>query len=238
MSGRIFITGDKHGTFLPLFGLAEKMELQAADVLIIAGDAGYVWNEDYPYTVETLEQVFPGIIAFVDGNHENHALLNSMEVMEWMGGRVHRAGERVYHLMRGEIYSIYGNNIFTFGGARSVDKDRRKEGVSWWAEEEPSAAELAYGEKQLFSHLEEIDFVITHETPLFARKQIARSKPVEGDYKLPQVLEEWYEKIEALPGLKKWYFGHMHVDQFITPKLQAVHYDILLLGEERPLRWA
>ncbi|HBF64547.1 MAG TPA: metallophosphatase, partial [Clostridium sp.] len=27
--------------------------------------------------------------------------------------------------MRGEIYSIYGNNFFTFGGARSIDKDRR-----------------------------------------------------------------------------------------------------------------
>ena len=116
-TGRIFITGDKHGSTLPFFGLHEKGEMRENDVLIIAGDAGYVWNEDYIYKLETLQQLFPGIIAFIDGNHENHALLGSIEVTEWNGGRVHRAGERVYHLMRGEIYSIYGSNIFTFGGA-------------------------------------------------------------------------------------------------------------------------
>ena len=134
-TGRIFITGDKHGSTLPFFGLHEKGEMRENDVLIIAGDAGYVWNEDYIYKLETLQQLFPGIIAFIDGNHENHALLGSMEVTEWNGGRVHRAGERVYHLMRGEIYSIYGSNIFTFGGARSNDIDRRTEGESWWREE-------------------------------------------------------------------------------------------------------
>ena len=119
MSGRIFITGDKHGTFILLFSLAEKMELFESDVLLIAGDAGYVWDEDYVYGIETLHQIFPGTIAFVDGNHENHDLLNRLELCNWNGGTAHRVGERVYHLMRGEIYSIYGNNFFCFGGDRT-----------------------------------------------------------------------------------------------------------------------
>ena len=42
MTGRIFITGDKHGSFYPLFGLADHIELEPSDVLLIAGDAGYV----------------------------------------------------------------------------------------------------------------------------------------------------------------------------------------------------
>ena len=113
------------------------------------------------------------------GNHENHELLNSMEVSSWNGGRVHQVGERVYHLMRGEIYSIYGNNFFTFGGARSVDKDRRKEGVSWWKEEEPSIKEMEYGKEQILNNIDKIDYVITHETPLLARKYISRQKPID-----------------------------------------------------------
>ena len=124
MNGRIFITGDKNRTFVPLFWLAEKETLHPSDVMIIAGNAGYVWDKDYIYDMESLQQVFPGTIAFVDGNHENHAMLNEFPVEKWNGGNVHRAGERVFHLMRGEIYDIYEKKFFVFGGARSVDKDR------------------------------------------------------------------------------------------------------------------
>lgn len=238
VTGRVFITGDKHGTFTPLFGFVDRVKLNEADILIIAGDAGYVWKKDYHSTVESLRQIFPGTVAFIDGNHENHAVLNSMEIIRWNGGRVHRAAEGVYHLMRGEIYSIYGNNYFTFGGARSVDKDRREDGISWWKEEEPNSDEIEYGRKHLTANLEKIDYVITHETPLFARAFISRKKAVDSDYRLPSVLDSWYHLIAESPRLKKWYFGHMHVDQLINPKVRAIHNDILLIGEENPIRWA
>lgn len=235
---RVFITGDKHGTFYPLFGFAERNQLKDTDILIIAGDAGYVWGEDYYHNVESLQQIFPGVLAFVDGNHENHALLNGLDISQWNGGKVHRIGERVYHLMRGEIFSIYGNKYFTFGGARSVDKDRREEGESWWKEEEPTPEEMAYGRQQLMHYAHEIDYIITHETPLFARAQIGRQKPIDKGYHLPAVLDDWYRTVANAPRLKKWYFGHMHVDQLITPKLRAVHNEILLVGEEKPIPWA
>ncbi|WP_352401152.1 metallophosphoesterase [Anaerotignum sp.] len=235
MTGRILITGDKHGTFLPLFSLAEKAELKKHDILIITGDAGYVWNEDFSYGIETLQQIFPGTMVFVDGNHENHALLNNLEICQWNGGKVHRVGERVYHLMRGEVYSIYGSNFFTFGGARSVDKDRREEGISWWKEEEPTLEEIQHGRKQLVEKYSEIDYIITHETPLFAREYISRFKQIDKDYNFPTHLEEWYHFIEKSSRFKKWYFGHMHVDQVITPKLRGVHTDIILVDEEKPI---
>lgn len=238
MTGKVFITGDKHGSFLPVFGLAEKNEISDSDILLIAGDAGYIWNEDYPYKVETLQQSFPGIIAFIDGNHENHAILNELEVCQWNHGKAHRVGERVFHLMRGELYTIYGENFFMFGGARSVDKDRRTEGESWWQGEEPSPAEVEYGRKQLTEHLNEIDYVVTHETPLFARSSISRAKPIDADYDFPAVLDEWYALISESSRFKKWYFGHMHVDQVITPKLRALHTDVLLLGEDKRILWA
>lgn len=238
MTGRVFITGDKHGSFLPLFGLVEKNKITENDILIIAGDAEYVWNEDYIYRVETLQQTFPGIIAFIDGNHENHALLNSMEIRKWNGGRVHKVGHRVLHLMRGEIYSINRQNIFTFGGARSNDRDRRIEGESWWLEEEPTLEEFEYGRKQLMENLDKIDYVITHETPMSAREVISRKKQIDEDYHLPAMLESWYQMISTGDRFKKWYCGHMHVNQQISPQLRAVHSDILLIGDENPVRWA
>ena len=236
--GQIYITGDKHGTMLPLFGLAENNEVGEEDVLLITGDAGFVWDETYPKTIESLEQAFPGTIAFVDGNHENHDLINAMEVAEWKGGRVHRVGKRTFHMMRGEIFTIHGQKIFAFGGARSSDKnDRRIEGVSWWSAEEPTPEEIAYGTEQLKQHLTEIDYIITHEPPLFARDHVSRKLPLDDDYQLPAVLDEWYALAETAPNLKKWYFGHVHTDRKITPKLRSLYNEILHLTEERSIRW-
>ena len=246
MSGTIYITGDKHGTYAPILGLAEHNQLREEDVLLIAGDAGYVWGEDYAGSIATLQQFFPGVIAFVDGNHENHALLNAMEVCAWNGGRVHRVGDRVLHLMRGELYRIHGRTVFAFGGARSVDVDRREDGfswwkepgASWWPEEEPTEAEIAYGQRQLEAHLDEIEFVITHETPLLARAHIARSKAIDPDYPLPALFDRWYQRLSGAPRFRKWYCGHMHVDQLIEPRLRVLHNNVLLLGEETRMRWA
>ena len=237
-TGRIFITGDKHGSFIPFFGLHERGEMKDTDILIIAGDAGYVWDDDYIYKVETLSQLFPGTVAFIDGNHENHDILDAMDVVTWHGGKAHIVGERVMHLMRGEIYSICGCNIFTFGGARSNDKDRRTEGESWWRQEEPDREEMEYGRRQLMENIDDIDYVITHESPLFARDHISRSKEVDDDYLFPEVLEEWYELVSKGERFQRWYFGHMHEDRVITPKLRGVHNDILRIGEDTQVRWA
>lgn len=223
MAGRIFITGDKHGAIFLLSRFAEIHQIDEGDILLIAGDAGYVWDEDYSYTVETVAQLFPGILAFIDGNHENHAILNRLKEFEWNGGLVHQVGERIFHLMRGEVYSIFGKNFFVLGGARSTDKDRRTEGVSWWQEEEPSKEEILHAEEMLRKHKDTIAYIITHETPLFARASIKRQKPVDTDYGLPALLEKWYRWVEDMPAFQKWYFGHMHEDREITAKVQAVY---------------
>ena len=87
--GKVYITGDKHASLRVFFGLNEKKIIKPEDIIIITGDASYVWDKDYIHKVRTLEQIIPGTVAFIDGNHENHKLLNSFPVTEWNGGRVH-----------------------------------------------------------------------------------------------------------------------------------------------------
>ena len=43
--------------------------------------------------------------------------------------------EHIRHLKRGRTYNIDGKKILTIGGADSVDKFRRQEGLNWWKEE-------------------------------------------------------------------------------------------------------
>ncbi len=238
MTGKVYITGDKHGSLRPFFGLAERKIINSGDYMIITGDASYVWDDEYMLKIETLEQLFPGTICFIDGNHENHRLLGSFPVTKWNGGRVHKIGDRMYHLLRGEIFEINGSCYFTFGGARTVSRFvEGVEGIDWWLGEEPTEEEVEYGKNQLQQHLPKIDYVITHEAPLLARNYIDRTKRVDGDYKLPAVLDEWYRLASAGGRMKKWYFGHMHVDQPILPDLRAIFNNILEIGSEERLNW-
>ena len=96
---------------------------------------------------------------------------------------------------------------------------------------------MEYGGARLAAHKEEIDYVITHESPLCARAHIAREKRIDADYALPAVLEEWYRSISGVGRLKKWYFGHMHEDRLVFPDLRGIYQDILCIGEETPIRW-
>ena len=104
----IYVTGDLHGTAergrnrLSARCWPQGRDLTRGDVVIVAGDFGYVWDGGAvdAYWLKWLEGK-PWTTCFVDGNHENHALLASMPVREWNGGRVHEAMPHVLHLMRG-----------------------------------------------------------------------------------------------------------------------------------------
>lgn len=125
----IFVTGDIHAEpeRFNTENFPEQKELCRDDYVVICGDFGLVWAEDRESKQETwwldwLEDKNYTTL-FVDGNHENFTRLNVLPVEEWHGGRVHKIREHVIHLMRGEMFSINSQKVFTFGGARSHDID-------------------------------------------------------------------------------------------------------------------
>ena len=138
----IYITGDIHGSndIHKLTRRAAKKAIRAGkttytykdgDYLIICGDFGLIWYspdsvyyKEAQYWLNWLNKQ-PYTTLFVDGNHENHAMLDAMPVSEWHGGKVHLISDKIVHLMRGQVYDIEGNTFFTFGGASSHDKQWR-----------------------------------------------------------------------------------------------------------------
>ena len=162
----IFITGDTHGHFdvEKIFSFYQNFndkKLTKDDYLIIAGDFGFIWDEQYDKDIEKLGE-FDLTFLFIDGNHENFDIINDMPITEWCGGKVHQFSDNVIHLMRGQIFELDGNKIFTFGGAESVDKDGREEGISWWPSEVPSDAEFEEAKANLERVGNSVDYIITH----------------------------------------------------------------------------
>ena len=225
----IFITGDLHGhvdkSKLNTQSFPQQKELTKEDFVIIAGDFGGVWDESRSenWLLRWLEKK-RFTTLFVDGNHENFDLLNSYPVTAWKGGKVHEVRPGILHLMRGQVFQIEGMKFFTFGGADSIDKHYRKEGVSWWPQERPAEEEFDEGMNNLAKHNYSVDYVISHTAPLNIAEQLTacstRLDPV------TIMLSVFQEKI----SFKRWYFGHFHKDTTLG-NYTALYYDLKCLKQ-------
>lgn len=213
--GRIFVTGDTHGSHdirkLNNKKFPQQNMLTKDDYVIICGDFGLVWDEsaEEKYWQKWLdEKNFTTL--FVAGNHENHDLLNQYPVENWNGGKIHRITDSIIHLMHGQVFTVHNKTFFTMGGAKSADKKHRVEGISWWKEEIPSYQAFEEGIENLEKQNYKVDYIITHTAPQeIIEKRYAYLK----DYDVS--LNHYLTHIKNSVDYKGWYFGHMHVDDTI-----------------------
>ena len=211
----LYVTGDTHGDldFQKIIDWSEATKLNKdKDYLVILGDFGYVWaNKRDTHEKEKLDFIsrLPFTTLFIDGNHENHSRLNAMRVVNFMGGKAHKVHDSKYHLMRGHVYNICNKSIFTFGGASSIDKHLRIEGISWWKEEEFNYIEANTAYDNLNKIKWEVDYVLTHSAPLSIRNKLFEGNNLYKPSSTERILEAILRNIK----FKSWYFGHYHIDK-------------------------
>ena len=227
----IYITGDTHGmedwekintTNFPM-----QKSLTKNDYLIITGDFGGVWDgaDQDRYILKAYDQR-PFTTLFIDGNHENHDLLDKYPVEEWNGGKIHRISDSVIHLMRGQVFELDSVKIFAMGGAESTDKMYRREGISWWAREMPSDEEYDEALNNLAKADWRVDIVLTHCAP---EGYIGKNMRPVYNSDLTRMLSStmagvvdrsgnrltyFLDDLITEHGLKfeHWFFGHYHRD--------------------------
>lgn len=234
MTGKIFVTGDIHGDHdirklsSSRFNKNNELNLTKNDYLIICGDFGLLWykeGSEYDkrdrYWLDWLEEK-PWTTLFVDGNHENFPRLNSHQVAQWNGGKIHEIRESIYHLMRGQVFNLHGKKFFTMGGAASHDIEYRTEGKSWWREEIPSFCEREEAFANLSAHNWNVDYVITHEAPTSVGNRLIRTLDRSTDE-----YADWLENIANKLEFEQWFHGHHHRDiELFDGKFQCMYYDI------------
>lgn len=215
----IYILGDTHGEIdhhkLNTNKIFKNCNNHYPDYVIILGDFGFIWyndsnNKTEQYWLNWIETK-PWITLFIDGNHENFSRLNNFPNVYRWGNTVGQISDKIYHLKRGNIYTIENKNFFCLGGAESTDKLYRQAYINWWPEEVPSYKEYYNALENLEKYNFSIDYVLTHTAP----KHILQ-KYYDDRYNDPTalMLEEIYKKITY----KKWYHGHMHEDIIYNEK--------------------
>lgn len=227
----IYIAGDIHGTIdvgkiIRFFSdphLADALTKQ--DYLILLGDTSVCWDDGKADAeVKRILRSLPVTTLFIDGNHDNHQLLAEYPVLAWNGGHVHEIEPDILHLMRGEVFTIEGKTFFTFGGAYSIDKHTRIEGVSWWPEELPSAKEYARGWANLRENGYAVDVILTHTAPQFVVDALGM-ECVDEEEALQNYLQEVAENVTY----DAWYCGHFHEDAEVDGQIRVLMEDIVCL---------
>ena len=169
----------------------------------------------------------PFTTLFVDGNHENFDMLGAYPVEIWNGGKVHKIAPDIIHLMRGQVFEIEGKTFFTFGGATSIDKYLRTEGISWWPQEVPSFEELDEGIANLKRYDNTVDYIVTHSCD---EKALWYPPLRERGVKMETFPENrMLSLIEDTVRYGHWYFGHYHMDGDLTENKTVLYQKIVAL---------
>ena len=224
----IYITGDTHGNFdrLTSLSLREGQNLTKNDYLIILGDFGLLWeNIQSAYEADLIHalNLLPFTTLFIDGNHENFKRLEMLEEIELFGNKVGKISNSIYHLKRGNVYTIEDKTFFCFGGGISIDKHLRLEFISWWSQEMPNHKEMAKGIQSLRKNNWEVDYVLTHDAPADLYPDLNMPFTMKNN------LSEYLNLIKVKANFKKWHFGHFHDNKLFDNKYQLLYDEIILL---------
>lgn len=170
---RVAVCGDWHGNIGWVRTLAKVLSSLAPDVttLLQLGD----WWMDPAATDEALDGTGIERIYVTLGNHEPWDQISPL--LDAHPDAAIRVSDVTWLLPRPARLTIGGRRVLSLGGAVSVDKAWRHEGVSWWVDEEIRdehvAAAIAGGPA---------DVMLTHEsparTPVRAVREILRTNPM------------------------------------------------------------
>lgn len=220
----VYITGVTHGD-ISWFKNPKLKKLGEKDILIICGDFGFLWNPKSEAEKKNLEILKSKkyTICFLDGAHENFDMLDAYTPYRWKGGNAHKIANNIFHLMRGEIFTLDNKTFFVMGGGESDDRDMREPGVSWWEEEMPNAEEIKNAEDNLKDANYNVNYILSYEAPAVAKdflklhlKEAAKISP------LNTYLQELTKNVDYY----HWYFGSLHTDLQISKKMTAVFNEI------------
>lgn len=227
MNGRLFVTGDIHQSVdihkLSSSNFKIKNDLTKNDILVITGDIGLVWNYGQtPFGEEKYWRNWlnnkPWTTFCTLGNHEAYNLIETFPIVEFYGGRARKITDSIYYEIRGEIYNLNGKICLSLGGAESIDKEFRKEGISWWPQEQITEDDIRRARKNLKRYNYKVDYIFTHTGGINVSSFLGFT-PTISDVRLDEILRE----IEY----SRHYCGHYHVDMNVDEKTRILYDDIL-----------
>lgn len=227
---RVLLVGDLHANTGAALELLDHAAQIGADLLLQVGDYG--WWPRAPSGQKFIRKVEKRLalrgldLWWIDGNHEDFDRLAAHPV-DADGRR--QLSNHVWHLPRGYRWSWEGSTWVAVGGAVSMDKHFRTEGMTWFA-----AEELTDDQADQIIADGPVDIVVAHDAPLgvsFLRQELRQDLPAwRRDELTPWPIgammrsDEHQRRVRRVVdavGARRVFHGHHHVRYSDT--LQAAH---------------
>lgn len=158
---KVVVAGDWHGDLGWGVDVVERAHFHGVHLIIQLGDLGAMWPGDGGRFERRLDARLARRdmqVLFIAGNHDVWPELLGLPRDDRGFGML---GSRIRWAPQGCRFRI-GRTFGVLGGAYSVDRDQRVEGVDWWPEEEPTQADVdRLGDEPL-------DVLLAHDAPLGA----------------------------------------------------------------------
>ena len=219
---RFFITGDTHNNIdidkLTIKRFPLQKELTKNDIISVLGDWGAIWygNKKDDYIIKWWTEK-PWTTFVILGNHCNYNAIECFSKVEKFGGITRKINDSIYIAESGEIYTICGKKCLVINGAESTDKEFRKEGISWWPEEQITENDIRKARFNLKRYGNKVDYLLTHTGGVNVCASLGL-KPTVSDVRLSQILNDF--------DYKYHFCGHYHTDKIIDNKTRIFYNDI------------
>lgn len=231
----IYITGDTHRDFDRVERFCRLAGTTTNDVLIILGDVGINYREDFhDDLVKKSLAMLPITLFCIHGNHEARPTsVKPYKVKGFHGGPVifQEQYPNILFACDGHLYEFNGNKCCVCGGAYSVDKPYRlATGQKWFADEQPSEHDKQAVKEMLSMFGYSIDCMLTHTCP---KRYIPLECFLPGidSSDVDQTTELFFDDIEEKLRYKRWYCGHFHTNKRID-RMTFLYDDIIELRKE------
>lgn len=198
--------GDIHGNFNVLLYYALENKNKDLLNIIQVGDFGAGFNNYFESNMNYLNQTFKESnvnLYVIRGNHDNPKYFNGK--YNWSNIRL---------LKDYTILNIENKRILLVGGAISIDRKQRTNGLDWWEEE------IFNLNKDKLTNMVDIDIVVTHSSPDFTYPKGINDLVkyyIKFDHLLAQELPNERSKITEMYNILKeknnitdWLYGHFH----------------------------
>lgn len=212
---KIMFAGDIHGNSEHAEWLFDHAVENKVDVIISCGDFGYWphygWGKHFLNSVEYMARENQIMFYWVDGNHENHDILDMIVEEEGADAPIPMGSKWLNYIPRGCVFTIGSTTIMGYGGAYSWDWKDRELGISYWRQELINDYKVAELPEQ------KVDILVTHEAPL--GKTISYKDEIAISVRQRELVSEIQEKVN--PSLHVC--GHHHIRETWMNNETEVH---------------
>lgn len=169
---KYLFVGDTHAD-LDFAANAAAMAAEHDATMIVLGDWGFIWPKSNQVASLARELKLAGereardpvTMRFIDGNHDWHPVLRRYLDGKESGPMKDAEGKphaNIIYQSRGSVYEDEDGTRFLFvGGAPSIDRASRTEGLSWWPEETMTEEEF----QKALDVEGPIHVLVTHDAP-------------------------------------------------------------------------